>query len=327
MRRQQSTPASTSTSAAAILTAVVLSAAVLSGALLSGCADVGPVDEGFPTRFPAAERIVAIGDLHGDLEATRTALRLGGAIDDTDQWIGDRLVVVQTGDILDRGDDEEAIIRLFERLSTEAAEAGGSVHVLNGNHELMNAYRDLRYVTPGGYADFEDMVEGVVIDEADSLLAGLEPNQRARAAALFPGGPFARLFARRNTMAIVGSSVFVHGGVLPEHVDRGLEAMNEEIRAWLSDEVPQPEWIRGERSPVWTRLYSNEPDAEACDTLSSVLDRLGVERMVVGHTVQRTGITSFCGGRVWGIDVGLAAHYGGRSEVLEIRGSVVRSLR
>jgi hypothetical protein len=49
--------------------------------------------------------------------------------------------------------------------------------------------------------------------------------------------------------------------------------------------------------------------------------------MVVGHTVQRTGITSFCGGRVWCIDVGIAAYYGGRPEVLEIRGGVVKGLR
>jgi hypothetical protein len=49
--------------------------------------------------------------------------------------------------------------------------------------------------------------------------------------------------------------------------------------------------------------------------------------MVVGHTVQGTGITAFCGARVWCIDVGQAAYYKGRPEVLEIRGDVVRSLR
>jgi hypothetical protein len=117
---------------------------------------LAPVEEELPTRFPAAERVVAIGDLHGDLKTALTALRLGGIIDEADRWIGGDIVLVQTGDILDRGDEEEAVIRLFERLSREATEAGGAVHVLNGNHELMNAYRDYRYVTPGGYADFED---------------------------------------------------------------------------------------------------------------------------------------------------------------------------
>lgn len=292
--------------------------------VLSACTESGPVEEAFPTRFAAVERVIAIGDLHGDLEAARQALRLGGAIDTNDRWIGGDLVVIQTGDILDRGDEEEAVMQLFQRLQEEAERAGGAVHLLNGNHELMNAYQDFRYVTPGGFADFEDVA---VVDAADSLLATLEPGQRPRAAAFVPGGPVARLLAQRNTVLIVGTSLFVHGGILPEHVDRGLERMNEEIRAWLRAEAPQPEWIRGDRSPVWARSFSREPNVETCDTLSSVLDRLDVERMVVGHTVQRTGVTAFCGGRVWSIDVGMAAHYGGRPAVLEIRGNEVRGLR
>ena len=296
----------------------------LTALVLSACTEAGPAEEESPTRFAAAERLIAIGDLHGDLEAARAALRLGGAIDAEDRWIGGDLVVVQTGDILDRGDEEEAVIRLFQRLGEEAERAGGAVHVLNGNHELMNAYRDYRYVTPGGYADFADVA---VTTGVDSLLVSLEPDQRPRAAAFLPGGPFARLLAQRNTIVIVGSSIFVHGGILPEHVDRGLDHMNDQIRAWLRAEAPQPDWIRGNRSPVWNRVYSDEPTVAACDTLSSVLERVGAERMVVGHSVQRTGITSFCGGRVWVVDVGMAAHYGGRPAVLEIRDNRVRGLR
>src|SRR5688500_6932282 len=66
-------------------------------------------------RFAPAARVIAIGDLHGDLAATRRALRLAGAIDEHDRWIGGDLVVVQTGDQLDRGDDEQAIVDLLGR--------------------------------------------------------------------------------------------------------------------------------------------------------------------------------------------------------------------
>src|SRR5580700_4901918 len=59
---------------------------------------------------PASGRIVAIGDLHGDLDHARRALRLAGAIDVQDQWTGGRLVVVQTGDEIDRGDDDRSIL-------------------------------------------------------------------------------------------------------------------------------------------------------------------------------------------------------------------------
>ncbi len=300
--------------------------ATLALVAILGVACTGPAPEGeeFPTRFESADRVVAIGDIHGDMEAAQNALRLAGAMDGEGRWIGGRLVVVQTGDILDRGDDEVEIADLFDRLSEEARSAGGAIHRLNGNHELMNAYQDFRYVTEGGFADFQDVL---VPADPDSALAALDPSQRGRAMAFRPGGEFARRMARQNTAVIVGKTVFVHGGVLPANVDLGLEQMNAEIRSWLLGDSPQPEWIRGDDSPIWTRIYSDKPTPEACDILSSVLGRLGVDRMVVGHTVQRTGITAYCGGRVWGIDVGLAAHYGGRTEVLEIRGGVVRGLR
>lgn len=286
------------------------------------CADRGgEVAREGPER-PA--RIVAIGDLHGDLEAARAALRLAGAIDEADQWIGGELSIVQTGDILDRGDDEAEIIRLFRDLQTQAEAAGGAVHLLNGNHELMNAYLDFRYVTEGGLEEFREAVE---VDLTDSIVASLEPPQRVRASAFRPGGPLARVLAERPFSLVLDGTLFTHGGILPEHVDQGLGAMEAEVHAWLMNEAAQPAWIRGERSPVWTRLYSSDPDVSACDTLDMVLDRLGVGRMVVGHTVQTSGITAYCGGRVWCIDVGMAAHYGGRPEVLEIRGDAVRGLR
>ena len=177
-------------------------------AALALCACAGPpAAEDTPAEPTVPARIVAIGDLHGDLDATRAALRLAGAIDSLDRWIGADLVLVQTGDVLDRGDDEEAIIRLFERLAEEADGAGGAVHALNGNHELMNAYYDYRYVTYGGYADFEDVT---VVETVDSLLATLEPEQRARAQALRPGGEFARLLAKRNIFLIIGNTLFTH---------------------------------------------------------------------------------------------------------------------
>ena len=83
------------------------------------------LDLDIPTRYPEPARLVALGDLHGDLAATRAALRIAGAIDEQDQWIGDDLVVVQTGDILDRGGDELEILTLLENLATQARSAGG----------------------------------------------------------------------------------------------------------------------------------------------------------------------------------------------------------
>jgi hypothetical protein len=292
--------------------------------LLLGCVPSPFAGPGLRSVYPAVPRIVAVGDLHGDLEAARRALLLAGAVDAGGHWSGGRLVLVQTGDILDRGDDEPEILDLFDSLAVEARASRGAVLILNGNHELMNVYRDFRYVTEDGFADYDDTPPP---ETRDSAFLALDPARRGRAAAFLPGGPMARRLARRNTAVVVGNTLFVHGGFLPANVDLGLDSLNARVREWLLGEIPQPDWIRGDASPVWSRVYSDAPSQDACDTLSNVLERMGVARMVVGHTVQQTGITAFCGGRIWAIDVGMARHYRGRTEVLEIRGDAVRSLR
>ena len=48
-----------------------------------------------PTVLPAAERLVAIGDLHGDLVKAQAAFRAAGLTDDRDRWVGGKAVCVQ----------------------------------------------------------------------------------------------------------------------------------------------------------------------------------------------------------------------------------------
>lgn len=279
----------------------------------------GTVD---PLRFPAPARLVAIGDLHGDVAAAERALRLGGAIDAGGRWIGGRLVVVQTGDRLDRGDDELALLDLFDRVTAEAAAAGGAVHVLNGNHEFMNVQGKMRYVTPAGFAAFRGMPG---LDLRRPGLAEHPEAERPRRAAFSPGGPFAMRLARHDVVAVIGDTVFVHGGVLPPAVVYGLARLNRESRAWLRGELAEPPEILLSRfGPVWSRQYSDEPDQSDCALLARSLRMIGASRMVVGHTIQEGGINAKCGGLVWCIDVGLASCFGGPTQAIEITNGAVR---
>ena len=285
-----------------------------------------PAPAPFPlTRSPAPARLVAIGDIHGDLEAARAALRLGGAIDDKDHWVGGPLVVVQTGDQLDRGDGERAIVDLFERLEGEARAAGGAVISLNGNHEVMNVQFDFRYVTEGGLRDFAAVPGATLLDPH---IVNVPEPAKPRAAAFAPGAPYAKRLARRDTIALIGDTLFVHGGVLPKHVKYGLARINREISEWMNGERPSPPGIAtAEDGPIWARRYSAAPDTEDCKVLGEALSAVSARRMVVGHTVQRGGITSACDNRVWRIDVGLSRYYGGETEVLEIVGDAVNKIR
>ena len=275
-----------------------------------------------PARFPAPARLVAIGDVHGDLAATRRALRLGGAIDEQDRWVGGSLVVVQTGDQLDRGDDEQAILDWLERLEVEARAAGGELLWLLGNHELMNAAGDFRYVTRGGFLDFQD-VPGLALER----FADAPELARARLAAFAvqpSAGPYARILSGQDTVRIVGDTVFSHAGVTEAWAPL-VAAVNLENRCFLAGAVAAlPRALTDDSGPVWTRQWGlGEAD---CAALGRALAALGVRRMVVGHTTQPQGITSACDGALWRIDVGLGAAYGGPIEVLEIDERGARAL-
>ncbi len=277
-------------------------------------------------RMPAAERVVAIGDVHGDIAATRAALRIAGALNEKDEWIGGKLVVVQTGDQLDRGDDEPEILALFDALEKDARASGGRFYAMNGNHEVMNVAGDFRYVTEGGFSDYADVKPvGATLSQKTQPL---DPIMRGRAAAFLPGGPEAKRLAKRPITLVVGDTAFAHGGILPGHLRYGLSRMNDEAQKWMRGETDKaPEILDGPTSPIWSRDFSDgQPSARSCAALGRVLSMLKVQRMVVGHTVQKDGITSGCGDRVWRIDVGMAKHYGGKPQVLEITGGKVRSL-
>jgi Calcineurin-like phosphoesterase len=83
-----------------------------------------------------ARCLLAIGDIHGDLLQAQRALQLVGATDESGEWVAGACTLVQTGDLVDRGDDSLAVLRLFEELKAKAAAGGGRVVTLLGNHEL-----------------------------------------------------------------------------------------------------------------------------------------------------------------------------------------------
>src|SRR5579862_5908656 len=100
-------------------------------------------------------RIVAVGDVHGDLAQFTTVLRSAAVIDADSKWSGGKTHLVQVGDLLDRGPDSRKLIELLMSLEKQAHAAGGAVHCLIGNHEAMNLYGDLRYVSAADYATYQ----------------------------------------------------------------------------------------------------------------------------------------------------------------------------
>lgn len=276
------------------------------------------------SKRAAVERLVAIGDLHGDLSATRRAFQLGGATDAQDHWVGGKLVVVQTGDVLDRGDGERAILEFLDKQEAAAKKAGGALYRLNGNHELMNVQGDFRYVTAGGFKSFADESGA-----ASTAVADLAPEQQGRAKAFLPGGRMATKLAEFPEVLMVGDTVFTHGGLEPKFVEYGIDRVNREVSQWMRGQAPLPNALLAEDTPYWSRIFGGHGGKRhACQVLDEVLTALGAAHMVVGHTPQKDGITFDCNDKLARIDVGLSAYYGSNpTEVLEIKAGHLRALR
>lgn len=348
-----------------------------SGRFVSSCRAVASAGGGPPRPITVAgdpptvvsapgRRIVAIGDVHGDLSQTRAALVLAGVLSaesDGHVWTGGRTVLVQVGDILDRGKDEIAILSLLSSLNLQAKSQGGAVFQVNGNHETMNVEGDFRYVDPGGFDECIRFLE--YLDESDGnweevFLNWVDVSERrkkeyraspnsdwrpwnfvnkqrgfaARSSLFKRGGPLACELARHPVVLKINDWVFCHGGLLPHHVEYGIERMNREVSMWMkcsgedSDDETGIPFIatRGYDSVVWSRLYSHDPAERPRRALmlSSIvaeqtLKSVGAKGMVVGHTPQIGGVNCKCDGKVWCVDVGMS--YGvlySRPEVLEI---------
>lgn len=281
---------------------------------------ITPPKEVVPTRVTANGRIIAIGDLHGDWRKAVDSLRAANVIrvraeDEEIIWVGGDAVVVQLGDVLDRGDHEIAIVMLLRDLHKQAQEYGGAVYMLNGNHESLNICGNFRYVTPGAFVEsalFAGMQEGD-LKEWDVLA-------RVRYTVYRPGGPMALELAKNPVVLIVNDTAFAHGGLLPAHVKYGIEKLNLETAQWIRGEqkadggkAPPPFLAMGNSDSVmWTRAQSKEkypsPNERygACRALSQALEMVGVSRLVVGHTPQLAGANCECEGQVWRLDVGMS---------------------
>jgi hypothetical protein len=199
-------------------------------------------------HFNDVDRIVAFSDVHGDYNAMVATLQGANVIDDALAWSGGTTHFVLVGDILDRGPESRAAMDLLMRIELEAVPAGGMVHVLVGNHEIMNLVGDLRYVAPGEYAAFavdENAEERDLWFEAyrSSRAPPEQDAEELRAAfdTAYPAGYFAhrRAFApdgeygswllTKPMIVVINGTAFVHGGLSPMVAENGLQGINGDL--------------------------------------------------------------------------------------------------
>lgn len=310
---------------------------------------------------PGLQRIVAVGDLHGDFDAWEEIAIAAGVADREGEWIGGEAILVQLGDITDRGPDSLKIIRYLQKLDDSAQDSGGDVVVLLGNHEAMNVTGDLRYVHPGEYDSFRDRrsearreatwkanrerIEAFYLAENPELMPeqmkqkwfdetplGMLAHRRAWR----PGGELGEWAAGLQAVAKIGSTLFVHGGLSEEATREPIDAVNQrhssalqpgsEIERTILTDPLGPLWYRGNVRRELTPEDEGDPVAARPgrdEEIAIVLARYGAKRLVVAHTPSLEGIVTDLDHRLVRIDTGISSYYGGPASFLEIVGDRV----
>jgi hypothetical protein len=282
---------------------------------LSASADI-------PWEWTAVERIVVVGDLHGDYENFVKILKGTRVVDGDLHWAAGNIHFVQTGDIMDRGEDARKIFDLLIRLEKEAEEAGGMVHVLLGNHEEMNLTgivfsSNPEYVVLNQFISFlpeayrkqqEDVLAKRIIKlrsrdrnlrakpVMDAFWSSLRDSPSARRQYVINLNDKYGDWLRRLNVAIkINDIVFVHGGISEKYSRWGISEINNRYRLEIADywrayrqmeqpRIVQPSILYRGDSPLWYRELATVPEEDLKEELDQTLENLGAKTMIIAHT-------------------------------------------
>ena len=280
-------------------------------------------------RFEGVSRIVAVGDVHGGFAEFVSVLRSAGVLDEKSSWIAGKTHLVQTGDVVDRGPDSRQVLDLLMKLEKEARKSGGRVHALLGNHEAMNLYGDLRYVSAEEYASYRDSNSlqkqeaywarelavgkdlGLQIDkskwEKEHPLGWVEHRL-----AFSDTGVYGKWLRQRNALLQINDLLFLHAGIGPKYATATVAELNRTIH----DELENFKKLEGgvamdPEGPLWYRGLANGSQKQLTGHLDQVLKNYRVRRLVLGHTPTGGAVMPRFEGKVILIDVGLSKLYGG----------------
>ena len=206
----------------------------------------------FAAEYRTQADIFMVGDIHGAYPEFVSILRHAGLVNDKLDWIGENAHFVSTGDLMDRGPSSRQVMDLLIKLQGQAKQAGGQVHVLLGNHEVLNLIGDWRYISLQEYQEFANdesaAMRNKYFEEYKSAVSnGTNDRTLASFDKQFPAGFFARLEAFMPTgeygqwlhtlpvIIKINQHVFTHGGLSVKTLNTSINELNKQLKKELND--------------------------------------------------------------------------------------------
>ena len=257
-------------------------------------------------EYPKCDRLVIIGDIHGDIKRLKTILIDAKIINNNIEWIAEppNTVVVQMGDQVDSLNRDESIaewevlddveVIYFTNLLDKFAQSkGGRFISIIGNHEFMNVIGNYSYVSNKSMAN----------------------NENKRRELFKAKGVLSPILSKRPIVLKIGELFFCHAGLTTKHLellkkyDKNISYIN---RIWKNfvlhgnvlkeDKELFDNILLDYNGILWTRELDNQND------LNEMLKSINCTFMFVGHTVM-DGI-KFYNNKVWYTDTGISRAFG-----------------
>jgi len=254
-------------------------------------------------EYPESERLIIIGDIHGDLKRFKKILIDAQIINNNLEWIAQppNTIVVQLGDQIDSANrtnnennwevlEDTDMLYFTNTLDNIAMSKGGKVISLIGNHELMNTQGNFSYVS-------------------------VKSNNDSRINDYLPNGKLSTILSKRPVVLKIGTLFFCHAGLKKCHLDL-LKSINKDITyvntVWkkymlneinnVNDKLLFEKLFVDNDGILWNReLDTKENNIYTLNEIQCIY-------MFIGHnTVENVSLLN---GTTWFVDTGISRAYG-----------------
>ena len=267
--------------------------------------------ESTPAVYSQPGKLLVTSDIEGNFYALSNILLVNKVINTDGDWIFGNNHLLINGDLIDRSDNVLPCLWLIYKLEAQAKDAGGVVHYILGNHELMNFQADFRYLHPK-YSSPGRMLH---------LYTGLFDHSSV----------LGNWISSKNAIEKIGDYLFVHAGISKMLIHELLTM--EEINTIIQNNLRKSanatgrleSLVMGNNGPLWYRgmvIREYERNDFRENDVHEILSYFNASTIVVGHTMVPS-FKKLYNGKLIAIDIELP---GEDDEVEEVDGSRLQAL-